>query len=157
MIYDIVQKIGQEKQPKESKKSKITFNCTLFKKIFGMWIFGGILAFIPRVLVFILGPVRQLTAMEFFNDFEIIYICVTMAIIAMSEALRRKIDMFFLVNIIVVIFGMAIYGLLIGGARIPILRYGNGLSIFNMIFFGVIMILGIIGFITICVGKKVEN
>ena len=150
VAVELIKKIGTEKR----LPHKIFFDWHSFKKIIGMWILGGVLAFLPIAVGFFMKPIENLTIVEFFNNLEIIYVCVTMAIIALSEIARKNIGALFWVIMLLVFFGVLSYGMLKGGAIIPILDHGDNLSVFTICFFLLVFFFGLLGYIIISFKRR---
>ena len=147
--FGLIGKIGAEKQPGAS------FNWRKFLECSGMWLFGGVLAFIPVGIMFILNPVEKLTLKTFFNYEEIIYVTVTMAVIALCDKTRKKTGVISQITVLMVITGVALYGMLKGRVEIPVLA-GDGLPVFNMIFLLSVLCIGLFGYVAVCIEKGVR-
>jgi hypothetical protein len=140
-VEAIVKKASAEKMYIRKK-----FHAGTFWKLFGLWLLGGFLSLLPTGLAFILNPVEELTWYRFFDNMEIIYACVTMAIILITNLVLKKVDLFFWINFIVVFLGTLIYGLLKSGVDVPILNVANNFSVFNLGFLLFVLIIGIFSY-----------
>jgi len=138
-----------KKALKEKKIVIKTFDSKIFKKLLGMWLLGGFLSLIPIGLVFILNPIENLTLWQFFSYFEIIYVCVTMAIILTADLVLKNVNLLFWINLVTIIIGSLMYGLLKGGVQIPVFNVGNNFSMFNIIFLVFVLLVGVLSYINI--------
>jgi len=141
---EIINKASAEKKIIMKK-----FHTNTFKKLFGLWLLGGILALLPTGLSFLLNPIEKLTLWQFFGDMEIIYVCVTMAIVLICDLVLKRINLFFWVNLLTIVIGSLIYGLLKSNVPIPIFNVSNNFPIFNFIFLLFVFLIGILSYINI--------
>ena len=137
----------------ESHPTRMRFKWKVFGHFIWGWLFGGALAFIPTTISFFRQPVENLSFFGFFKNAEIIYICITMAIIVLSESGVKKTILGFWVNLILVIIGIALYS---NNDRFPILAVGNNLSILNLCLLTVVILFGFIHYFDLTLHIKRE-
>ena len=135
---------------KASEGNSIVFNWVRFKDLMKMWLLGWILSLFPILSSFITNEIENLTLIQFFNDFEFIYVSITMAIIVLGDIKSKNNPRTFWLNICIIITGTSIYTMLRHGLPIPILNQGANLSIFNMCLLVLVLLIGLVSYINLC-------
>ena len=142
IVYDTVKMITKKKE-----RSKLfDLNWMQFFEYIRVWMFGFILAFLPVVVTFLKKPIDKLTLYEFFNNHEIIYVCIVLAVLVIGNIKANRMLPPWLIkfNMFFVIIGLVIY---LGG-EFPILDEGYNLSRFNMCYLITILVIGAISYLS---------
>lgn len=141
----------------ESRRPAPGFCWKDFHQLIFVWFFGVLISVIPSILAFLQLPVNNLGYLMFFNNADILYICVTMTYVVVTSSILLKSQEFISMNITIIIFGSVFFTALKSGVRFPVLEQGTnlGVSIFWFFIFSVLINLGSIFYM--CLNLKGER
>jgi hypothetical protein len=166
---DIIKKaLGKEKTPTNEdipqkpldKKGQKTFDWDMFKQRSWPWLLGGGLSLFPSlitsVILLIEGNGDKVTFLWFFDNIEIIYICLMLAVIMIHDTVSTKRTIFLWFSLFVIILCAGVYGHL--KHRTLDLYNSSGdtpyLWIFTLLILSFVVIIGLANYIILSIKDK---
>jgi len=115
-----------------------------------VWVFGFVFALVPIFLYFIQTQVDDSPIRHFFRNAEILYMCVLMGVVSLSEMTQSEKGIRFYLTLFIMIIGTALYAFISAGVDIPFMNYANRLPNLNKVLFVLIFFMGIWGYWKMC-------
>ena len=127
---------------------KRVFKHTLIKP----WLFGGLIALVPTTVTFVYSLTDIINFWIFFNDVEILYVCVTLATILFIDIKKKKLFDGYLIMLFIILYSV-LYGAKKTGGVPQILNplHTNNLAVFNLVALVLAFLIGLIYYIMLSI------